>query len=59
MGIKDQFQDKAQEPSGKAAQARKRGQDEASRRSQQPKEKKEQGQESLDDLRGEMDDPWD
>ncbi|MBT2408244.1 MULTISPECIES: hypothetical protein [unclassified Streptomyces] len=62
MGIKDQFQDKANELKGKAQQARKGAKDEASERAQQLRDKKSQGQEKPDPARSqfdETDDAWD
>ncbi|MFJ7592040.1 hypothetical protein ACIQZO_32700 [Streptomyces sp. NPDC097617] len=56
MGIKDQFQDKAQELEEKARQARQPGkgaQDERSARAPQPKDSP---QRSFDDISDELDD---
>ncbi|MGA4841391.1 hypothetical protein [Streptomyces sp. G45] len=54
MGIKDQFQDKAQELSEKAKQAAQRGKSEAGERSSQaPGTREQQSQESLDDAQRE------
>lgn len=60
MGIKDQFNEKAQELRGKAAQAAKGAQDEASQRSQQLREKKPQAKRPpADRARDEFDENWD
>ncbi|MEU9252598.1 hypothetical protein AB0D66_12225 [Streptomyces sp. NPDC048270] len=67
MGIKDQFSEKAQELKGKASQAAKGVQDEASERSRQLREKKPpQGQAQpqakrppADRARDEFDENWD
>ncbi|KJY36636.1 MULTISPECIES: hypothetical protein [Streptomyces] len=59
MGIKEQFEDKAQELKGKAQKAQQGAKEQASSRSQQAKAKKPQAQQPLDDIRDEADDSWD
>ncbi|MEU9145895.1 hypothetical protein [Streptomyces sp. NPDC048349] len=61
MGIKDQFNEKAQELKGKASQAAKGVQDEASARSRQPREKRQPQAERppADRTRDEFDENWD
>ncbi|MFJ8211096.1 hypothetical protein [Streptomyces sp. NPDC096033] len=59
MGIKEQFEDKAQELKGKAQKGQQGAKEQASSRSQQAKAKKPQAQQPLDDIRDEADDSWD
>lgn len=59
MGIKDQFQDKAEQLKAKAQQSQQGAKDEASSRSRQAKAKKPQAQQPIDDVRTELDDSWD
>ncbi|MCX4526268.1 MULTISPECIES: hypothetical protein [unclassified Streptomyces] len=60
MGIKDQFQDKAEELRNKAQQAQQGAKDEASERAaQQPGDKKRQGKPKAPKVHDELDDNWD